>query len=94
MLYGYAGRITVVVAEDSCEPQHIATHKALAAEYCAKGLEVLHFDLPEQYAVLQSIPEVHQHLGRLLTTQPAECFYRKGQAANRNLSYLKMLQLN
>ena len=94
VLYGYAGRITVVVAEDSREPQHIAMHKALVAEYCAKGLEVLHFDLPEQYAVLQSIPDVQrQPLGRLLTTQPAERFYRKGQAANRNLSYLKMLQL-
>jgi hypothetical protein len=92
--YAYDGKITVVVAEDSREPQHIATHQALVAEYGAKGLEIIHFDLPEQYQVLQSIPAAQrQHLGRLLTTQPAERFYRKGQAANRNLSYLKMLQL-
>ncbi|HRJ52492.1 MAG TPA: hypothetical protein PLE99_06980 [Candidatus Thiothrix moscowensis] len=93
-LYGYPGNITVVVAEDSREPRHIAAHKALVAEYRAQGLAVIHFDLPEQYRVLQSIPESQrQQLGRLLTTQPAEHFYRKGQAANRNLSYLKMLEL-
>lgn len=92
--YSYDGDITIVVAEDSREAQHIDAHKALVAEYGAKGLEVIHFDLTEQYQVLQSIPESQrQQLGRLLTTQPAERFYRKGQAANRNLSYLKMLQL-
>ncbi len=94
LLYRYPGRITVVVAEDSRDPQCIGEHKALAVEYGGKGLEVIHFDLPEQYQVLQGIPAAQrQHLGRLLTTQPAERFYRKGQAANRNLSYLKMLQL-
>jgi hypothetical protein len=90
----YEGDITVVVAEDSREPQHIDAHKVLVTEYCAKGLEVIHFDLPEQYQVLQTIPKSQrQHLSRLLTSQPADRFYRKGQAANRNLSYLKMLQL-
>jgi hypothetical protein len=92
--YGYDGGMTIVIAEDSRESQHIEAHKALVAEYGGKGLDVIHFDLPEQYQVLQSIPEAQrQYLGRLLTTQPAERFYRKGQAANRNLSYLKMLQL-
>jgi hypothetical protein len=92
--YAYGGKITVLVAEDSREPQHIDTHKALVAEYCEKGLDVIHFDLPEQFQVLQSIPAAQrQHLGHLLTTQPAERFFRKGQAANRNLSYLKMLEL-
>ncbi|MBO0614948.1 hypothetical protein [Thiothrix fructosivorans] len=92
--YNYGGKLTIVVAEDSREPQHIEAHKALVAEYCGKGLAVIHFDLPEQYQVLQSIPAAQREaLGNLLTTQPAERFYRKGQAANRNLSYLKMLQL-
>lgn len=92
--YGYDGGMTIVVAEDSREPQHIAAHQALVAEYGAKGLDVIHFDLPEQYQVLQSIPTAQREaLGNLLTTQPAERFYHKGQAANRNLSYLKMLQL-
>ncbi|HEX5635485.1 MAG TPA: hypothetical protein VFY78_00230, partial [Gammaproteobacteria bacterium] len=43
---------------------------------------------------LQTIPEHERELlGNILTTQPKEKFYLKGQAANRNLSYLKCLQL-
>ena len=101
-LYAYGGqdadgrwtRVTVIVAEDSREARHVARHRALVDEFRNKGLQVVHVDLPEQYALLQSIPEAERRqLGRLLTTQPAERFYQKGQAANRNLCYLKMLQL-
>ena len=101
-LYGYGGRdadgrsakVTVVVAEDSREPKHIDAHRALVEEYRGKGLQVVHFDLPEQYQLLQAIPEAERRqVERLLTTQPAERFYQKGQAANRNLCYLKLRQL-
>jgi hypothetical protein len=100
-LYGYGGQdadgryagVSVIVAEDSLEPRHVARHRALVEAYRGKGLDVVHFDLPEQYALLQTIAEgERQQLGRLLTTQPADRFYQKGQAANRNLCYLKMLQ--
>ncbi len=101
-LYGYGGQtadgrwaaFTVVVAEDSRTPEAVAAHRALVAAYRAQGLDVVHFDLPEQHALLQAIPAPERAaLGRLLTTQPAARFYQKGQAANRNLCYLKMLQV-
>lgn len=101
-LYGYGGqdaagtyaKFTVVLSEDSRDPACAAAHRALAAEYSAQGLQVLHFDLPEQVALLQAIPEAERgQLGRLLTTQPPERFWRKGQAANRNLCILKMRAL-
>lgn len=92
--YAYAGGLSIVVAEDSRKPEHIAQHQALVAEYRANGLDVLHFDLPEQYQLLHSLPPSQRYaLRHLLTEQPPERFYLKGQAANRNLSYLKMLQL-
>ncbi len=57
-------------------------------------MRVHHFGLGEQYELLQRIPdEQRRKLGSVLTTQPEDRFYRKGQAANRNLSYLKCLQL-
>lgn len=91
---GQFDKIQVVIAEDSRRPEHIEQHIALAKEYTAKGLRVHHFGLQEQYALLQQIPdEQRQQLGSLLTTQPEHRFYLKGQAANRNLSYLKCLQL-
>ncbi|MFO7542155.1 MAG: hypothetical protein R6W97_04965 [Thiobacillus sp.] len=101
-LYRYGGqdaagryaKLTVIVAEDSREARHIEQHCALVDEYRHKGLQVVHYGQSEQYQLLQTIPEAErQQLGRLLTTQPAERFYQKGQAANRNLCYLKMLQL-
>ena len=99
--YGYGGRsngtfsrVQVVIAEDSRQAEHIAQHIALAKEYTDKGLVVHHLGLDEQYELLQGIPEEQRRkLGSILTTQPKQRFYRKGQAANRNLSYLKCLQL-
>ncbi|MEQ1661673.1 MAG: hypothetical protein ABL877_03165 [Thiobacillus sp.] len=101
-LFGYGGqdaggryaKFTVIVSEDSRDAEHRAQHQALVAEYCDKGLSVVHYDLPEQVQLLQAIPDTERaQLGRLLTTQPADRFYQKGQAANRNLCYLKMRQL-
>ena len=99
--YAYGGcsdgtfsRVQVIIAEDSRQPEYIEQHIALAQEYTDKGLRVYHFGLDEQYELLQRIPDKQrQKLGSLLTTQPKHRFYRKGQAANRNLSYLKCLQL-
>ena len=99
--FGYGGktggvysRIKVVVAEDSRDEESVRQHIELAEEYCRKGLQVFHFGQDEQYGLLQSIPaEDRQTLGNVLTTQPKDRFYLKGQAANRNLSVLKCLQL-
>jgi hypothetical protein len=100
-LYGYGGRdadgryagVEVIVAEDSRDARHVAAHRALVEAYREQGLQVAHFDLPEQYALLQAIPEpARRQVARLLTDQPAGRFYQKGQAANRNLCILKMRQ--
>lgn len=100
-LFNYGGnvsgvwnKIRIIVAEDSRDENNIRRHQELVEEYRRKGLQVYHFGLEEQYDLLQSLPrQQREQLGHLLTTQPREKFYRKGQAANRNLSYLKFLQL-
>ncbi len=101
-LYNYGGKadgvwrkIKVVVAEDSRHETNIRRHIELVETYRAKGLQVMHYGLDEQYELLHALPaEKRARLGRLLTTQPRDRFYLKGQAANRNLCYLKFLQLN
>ncbi|MGB5517017.1 MAG: hypothetical protein WBO73_00925, partial [Gammaproteobacteria bacterium] len=91
---GYYDSIKVIVAEDSREEKNIRRHIDLVDEYRHKGLQVFHLGQPEQYELLQSLPlHEREQLGHLLTTQPKENFYLKGQAANRNLSYLKFLLL-
>ncbi len=100
-LYDYGGsthgvwdKIKVVVAEDSRFESNIRRDIELVEEYRQKGLRVHHFGLDEQYELLQALPaEKRERLGRLLTTQSRDKFYLKGQAANRNLAYLKFLQL-
>lgn len=100
-LFGYGGqtagvwdRITVIVSEDSRDESNIRRHQALVEEYRQKGLQVIYFDLDEQYDLLHAVPAPQRkRLGHLLTTQSRENFSRKGQAANRNLCYLKFLQL-
>lgn len=99
--FGYGGnesgvyeRIKIIIAEDSREAQNIRQHSELAEEYQRKGLQVIHFGQDEQYELLQSIPANDRKvLGNILTTQPKDNFYLKGQAANRNLSYLKCLEI-
>ena len=101
-LFDYGGhasgnwdRITVVVAEDSRDEANIRRHIELVEAYRRRGLNVIHYGLAEQYELLHALPPpTRERLGRLLTTQPKEKFSLKGQAANRNLSYLKFLQLS
>ena len=100
-LYDYGGhasgmweRILVVVAEDSRDEANVRHHRALVDAYRQKGLQVVHYGLAEQYELLHALPPPQrERLGNLLTAQPRERFYLKGQAANRNLCYLKFLQL-
>ncbi|MBN8765508.1 MAG: hypothetical protein J0I76_04185 [Thiobacillus sp.] len=101
-LFDYGGhasgswdRITVVVAEDSRDEANIRRHVELVEAYRRRGLNVIHYGLAEQYELLHALPPpTRERLGKLLTTQPKDRFYLKGQAANRNLSYLKFLQLS
>jgi hypothetical protein len=100
-LFGYGGKtagvyskIKVIVAEDSAEENNIGRHIELIHEYRQKGLDVIHLDQAEQFELMQAIPpSQREKLGTILSTQPKEKFYLKGQAANRNLGYLKFLQL-
>jgi len=100
-LFDYGGhasgawdKIRVIVSEDSRDENNVRRHIELVEEYRQKGLQVFHFGLDEQFELLQALPpHARERLGTLLTTQPRDSFSLKGQAANRNLSYLKFLQL-
>jgi len=100
-LFGYGGtinncfaRIRVIIAEDSREPRHVQQHIELAQEFTAKGLDTQHLNFAEQYRLLQQIPQAQRdQLGNLLSRQSPERFYHKGQAANRNIGYLKLREM-
>ena len=99
--FGYGGqengiytKVRILVAEDSREEVSIRRHRELIEEYTGRGLQIHHLEQAEQYALLHALPaDERERLGNLLTRQPRERFYLKGQAANRNLCYLKFRQL-
>ncbi len=91
---GYFAKVTVVVVEDSKEPQHIERDIELAEEYTRKGLRVYHYGQQEQYELMLKIPQaLRDKVSSIIGEPSAVDFYHKGQAVTRNLSYLKALQL-
>lgn len=91
--FPYAGRIRVLLADDSSEAASIAANRALAHGFSSDGLEVIHFPPAEQLALL------HSHgiaLPRVLGDMPRERrgpYGHKGQGVMRNIAYLKAAEM-
>ena len=87
--FPYAGRIRVLIADDSADAASIAANGRIAKECSTAGLEVVHFPPAEQYALVQSLGLA---LPRILGDAPSERYGHKGQGAMRNIAYLKALE--
>jgi hypothetical protein len=91
---GFYSKVSVIIVEDSKEKKHIEKDIKLAEEYTKKGLKVHHYGLKEQYDLMLKIPAgIRQNVSSIIGDPSIEHFYHKGQAATRNLSYLKLLQI-
>lgn len=88
--FPYAGRIRVLLADDSSEPASIAANRAIAGRFSEDGLEVIHFPPAEQYALVQSLRIT---LPRVLGAAPPDRYGHKGQGVMRNIAYLKVAAL-
>ena len=89
-----AARVTVIVAEDSREARQSRRHRALATHSAARGCRCVHFDLPEQYALLQTIPETERRQLGAPADRPSRRSASSERAGGEPQSrYLKMLQL-
>lgn len=55
--FPYPGTITVVIAEDSLDPAHVARHRQLVRECDGPGLNGHHFGPEEQAALLAALPK-------------------------------------
>lgn len=88
--FPYAGRIRVLLADDSANSASIEANHAIARRFSADGLEVIHFPPEEQYALVQS-----RGIGlpRVLGDAPRDRYGHKGQGVMRNIAYLKVAEL-
>lgn len=88
--FPYAGRIRVLLADDSSEPASIAANHAIAGRFSAAGLEVIHFPPAEQYALVSGLG---LFMPRVLGDAPGDRYGHKGQGVMRNIAYLKVAEL-
>jgi hypothetical protein len=102
--YGYGGlkddqyhKITVLIADDSSEPDNIELHKDYCSELSDKGIATEYFGLEEQLQLVRDISGRHADLWNIISgtdeiDDPAE-FSHKGASIMRNITYLKIKQI-
>lgn len=88
--FPYAGRIRVLIADDSDDAANIAANRAIGREFSAAGLEAIHFPPAEQYALVSGLD---LSLPRVLGDAPSDRYGHKGQGVMRNIAYLKVAEL-
>ena len=91
--YGAGDMISVLIADDSDDPAHIADNKALAAHYSGLGVPTLHFGPAEQADLVDALGVGKPSLARVVGNAPREKFGHKGQGAMRNIAYLKLAEM-
>jgi hypothetical protein len=99
--FGYGGfteqkftKITVLIADDSKEPDNRTWNKRIQQRFNQQGLETLYFGQAEQLQQLSSLSDTQrQELIPIVGNAPAAAFHHKGASITRNLSYLKLKQL-
>jgi hypothetical protein len=88
--FPYAGRIRVLIADDSADAASIEANRTIARQFSADGLEVIHFPPEEQYALVESLGI---NLPRVLGAAPPDNYGHKGQGVMRNIAYLKVAEM-
>ncbi|MDK9724778.1 MAG: hypothetical protein OEL88_07790 [Sterolibacteriaceae bacterium MAG5] len=91
--YGTGDMISVLIADDSDDPAHIADNKALAAHYSGLGVPTLHFGPDEQADLVDALGAGKPALARVVGNARREKFGHKGQGVMRNIAYLKLAEM-
>ncbi len=89
--YPYAGKVAVLVAEDSLDAGSIDQHRAIAAAVTAQGIAVHHLGPDEQRALVAALPEeTRAHLAGIIGD--GHSYAHKGASITRNIAYLWLRQ--
>ncbi|MGE5467546.1 MAG: hypothetical protein ACM3Y9_09000 [Ignavibacteria bacterium] len=91
--YGDGSKISVLIADDSEAPAHVADNRALAAHYGRLGIPTVHFAPGEQLDLVESLGAQREALRRVIGDAPRERFSHKGQGAMRNIAGLKLARM-
>ncbi len=96
--YNYGGlnnntysKVSVLVADDSKQESSKKRNKELSEHYTEKGLTVDYFSQAEQQQIVNDISKYK--VENITGDFKDSCFYHKGASITRNISYLKLKQL-
>ena len=96
--FGYGGfsnhcyqKVSVIIADDSKDPDNIIRNKAIANDCDAQGIATCYFGLSEQLDQMDTLTaSQNQALSRILGDTDRNAFYHKGPSIMRNIAYLKL----
>ena len=92
--YPYAGAVSVLIADDSREPDNIARHQAIAEACRQQGLPCHHLGQDEQRDLIRQLPEMaRRQLSGVVGSAEAAVFHHKGASISRNIAYLWLNRL-
>ena len=96
--YSYGGftdgcyqKIQVLIADDSKQAENIKINQKLAQTFSHKGLTVIYFGQQEQRHIICQLKSSDTE--NITGNFTAENFYHKGASITRNITYLKLQQL-
>jgi len=84
-------KVTVLLADDSADPDRVRQNRGLARHFEHVGIRVDYFGTDEQLALLRRLPA--EGLGGIVGEHPLDAFSHKGQAMMRNIAYLKLAEM-
>ncbi|MDD4882106.1 MAG: hypothetical protein PHX10_11070 [Gallionellaceae bacterium] len=92
--YPYGGRISVLIADDSRDPDSIGQHRALAGTFGRQGLAAHYLGQAEQIALVDRLPpELRGRLAGVIGACAPDAFHHKGASITRNIAYLWLNRL-
>ncbi len=91
---GTIGRISVLIADDSREPANIREHQLIAESVDARGLPTYYFGQEQQLQTIGRLTDAKRlALRGVLGDFGASIFYHKGASIMRNITYLKLTEM-
>ncbi|PKM43093.1 MAG: hypothetical protein CVV05_16235 [Gammaproteobacteria bacterium HGW-Gammaproteobacteria-1] len=90
--YPYAGKVSVLVAEDSLDTDSIDRHRAITASVTQQGIATHHLGPDEQKALVDALPqEARAALADIIGD--GTTYAHKGASITRNIAYLWLNRL-
>lgn len=90
----YYNKVSVLIAEDSSQQYCREKNKEISESFSQRGLQVTYFGLDEQKEALANLNTSKKiTLEGIIGSDKRDCFYHKGASITRNITYLKLMQL-